>query len=167
MDVPLLNRSMNLQQIIEGQAEQIANLSPNTPVTLFYATDIDEATGIILDHASENYYPVYPSLKHAARQGDVAIQFYGLGRHLEAPRTIDNSTMVQQKYQHSSKPVVSAKMLSMNPMVYYTAPIFRDKIEQLFVMQNGQPEEFSIREFMQYAIGQKANQRKAQHRRWA
>jgi len=158
---------MNLQQLLEGQTEQIANLSPNTPVTLFHATDIERAAAIILEHEPEDHYRVYPSLKSSTRQGDVVIQFYGLGRHLEAPRMPESAAMIQQKYQHSFKPNVSAKMLSVNPMVFYTAPIFRDKIEKVFVMQDGRPDELSIQEFMRYAIKQKADQRRVQQRQWA
>ena len=95
---------MKLQQLIEGQKEQILNLSPNTPVTLYYATSISDAAMVLLQHSTNDYNPVFPSLKTAMPHGPVVLQFYGLGRHLEAPRTPYNVPEEDWAYIDSDKP---------------------------------------------------------------
>ena len=57
-----LNRGMNLQQLIEGQKAQIANLDPNAPVTLYHPTDTHGATDLILQHSVQAHYEVLPDL---------------------------------------------------------------------------------------------------------
>ena len=155
-----LNRGMNLQQLIEGQKAQIANLGPNAPVTLYHPTDIDGAA-LILQGDVQDHYAVLPELKHAAKQGDVVIQFYGRGKHLEVSKQTmkkhGDQSYARKVYPDSADPVVTFTLLSNEPMVYFTGLITPSKIENIYVMQDGRLEAMTTQEFMKYAINDRAN----------
>jgi len=157
---PPLNRGMNLRQLIEGQKEQIISLSPSSPITLYHPTDINGAANILMGQNKLDYYPVLPSLKHAVKHGDVIMQFYGLGRHLQTPR--DNQESAKQQYPDSFNPSVSFILMSLNPMVYYTGLISPANIDKLYVMNNGTPEAMIPSDFMKYAIKDRADRRRQQ-----
>lgn len=152
---------MNLQQLIEGQKAQIASLGPNVPVTLYHSTDIIGATDLLLQHTAQDHYTVMPDLKSAAKHGDVVIQFFGQGKHLEASKqTIKkhgDQSYARKMYPDSADPVVSFTLLSNEPMVYYTGIITPAKIESIYVMQDGSPKAMTAQEFMKYSINDRAN----------
>lgn len=161
---PPLNRGMNLQQLIEGQKEQIAGLSPNAPVNLFYPTDINGAANLLTQQNKPDHYQVYPSLQSAVKRGSIVVQFYGQGKHLESSRLAGHEAQARKEYPDSFNPVVSFTMLSLNPMVYYNGMIAPSNIDQIFVMQDGRPEAMRIEEFIKYAIARQAD---TQRQKWA
>ena len=152
---------MNLQQLIEGQKAQIANLGPNAPVTLYHPTDVEGAAAIIQDTAP-NHYEVVPDLKHAVGRGDVILQFFGLGKHLEVSKQTmkkhGDQSYARRMYPDSADPVVTFTLLSNDPMVYFTGLITPAKIENIYVMQNGRPESMTMQEFIGYAIETRAGE---------
>lgn len=152
-----LNSGMNLRQLIEGQKEQIASLSPSAPVTLYYPTDMNGAANLIMQQNKPDQYPVYPSLQPAVRRSDIVVQFYGQGKHLESSRRAGDEAQARKEYPDSFRPLVSFTMLSMNPMVYYTSSISPSSIEKIYVMQDGRPESMMIEEFIKYVISQQAD----------
>jgi len=151
---------MNLQQLIEGQKAQIASLSPNAPVSLYHPTDIEGATAII-QNATQGHYEVFPDLKHAVGHGDVIIQFHGRGKHLAVSKqTIKkhgDQSYARRMYPDSNDPVVTFTLLSNDPMVYFTGLITPAKIDNIYVMQGGNPEAMNVQDFVKYAINTRAN----------
>ena len=151
---------MNLQQLIEGQKAQIANLGPNAPVTLYHPTDIEGAVSI-LQGDMQDHYEVVPELKHAVSRGDVVIQFYGRGKHLEVSKQTmkkhGDQSYARKVYPDSADPVVTFTLLSNDPMVYFTGLITPSKIESIYIMQDGRPEAMTAQEFIKYAINYRAN----------
>jgi hypothetical protein len=156
-----LNRGMNLQQLIEGQKAQIASLSPNAPVALYHPTDIEGATDLILRKGVQDHYEVLPDLKHAVKHGDVIIQFQGRGKHLEVSKQTmkkhGDQSYAHRMYPDSADPVVTFTLLSNDPMVYFTGLITPEKINNIYVMQDGKPEPMNIQDFMKYAINDRAD----------
>lgn len=150
---------MKIQQLIEGQKEQIISLRPNSPLALYYPTDINGATDLIMETGRLPEYPVTPFLKNAVRYGDVVVQFYGQGRHLEASRMNEDGSPARQ-FPDSFKPQVSHKMLSNDPLVYYTGLISPSNIDKVYVMRDGNPEAFTPEEFVRLAIQQRADSQK-------
>jgi len=166
-----LNRGMNLRQLIEGQKEQIASLSPSAPVTLYHPTDIDGATDIVTKQNRRDSYNVYPSLKHAVKHGNIVVQFYGQGKDIEAPRKNSkrhgDPTYAEQRFPDSFNPVVSFTLLSLTPMVYYTGLLSPHNIDKIYMMQNGRPEAMTPEEFLRYSIkvtGDNVRQKQRQQR---
>ncbi len=153
-----LNRGMNIRQLIEGQKEQIISLSPSSPLTLFFPTDIDGAVDLLMQQNRLNQYPVVPALKYAVLHGDAVVQFYGQGKYLQASRMNEGDN----QYPDSFNPLVSHKLLSGDPLVYYTGLILPANIDIILVMQDGSPMPMSPPEFLKYAINDQANQRRQQ-----
>jgi hypothetical protein len=149
---------MNIRQLIEGQKEQIISLSPNSPLTLYYPTDINGAADLLMEQNRLDHYPVVPALKFAVRHGDVVVQFYGQGRHLQASQMNEEDT----QFPDSFNPQVSIKLLSGSPLVYYTGVISPSNIDNIFVMQDGSPIAMSPPEFLKYAINDEADRRRQQ-----
>lgn len=159
-----LNRGMNLRQLIEGQKEQIASLSPSAPVNLFHPTDINGAANLLTQQNKPEHYQVYPSLQPAVKRSNIVVQFYGQGKHLESSRLASHEAQAKKEYPDSFNPIVSFTMLSLNPMVYYNGMITPSNIDKIFVMQDGRPEAMRVEEFIKYAIAQQAD---IQRRKWA
>lgn len=147
---------MKLQQLAEGQKEQIAGLRPNAPVTLYHPTDVEGAAQIVTSRGAPEYFVVMPALKYAVRHGDVVIQFYGRGKDLEASREASRShgdqQYAQQSYPDSFNPLVSFTLLSQRPRAIYTGQISPSNIDKIYVMQDGKPDPMSPERFLSYII---------------
>lgn len=152
---------MKLQQLIEGQKEQIAGLRPSAPVALFHPTDVEGATKIVTSHGAPEYFVVMPALKYAVHHGDVIIQFYGLGKDLEATREVSRSHgdqhYAQQAYPDSFKPLVSFTLLSQRPRAIYTGRVSPSNIDNIYVMKDGKPEAMGVEQFLHYTINLKSD----------
>lgn len=157
---------MRIQQLIEGQKEQIAGLRPTAPVTLYHPTDVESAANIIMQRNAPEQYEVMPALKHAVRKSDVVVQFYGRGKDLEAPREASRSHgdqhYAQQAYPDSFKPLVSFTLLSQRPSAIYTGLISPSNIDKIYVMQDGRPEAMGVEQFLNYAVKLSADEKRKQ-----
>ena len=155
---------MRIQQLIEGQKEQIAGLRPSAPVALYYPTDVEGAAQIVMQENSPEQYEVMPSLKHAVAHGDVVVQFYGQGKDLEAPREASRSAgdqhYAQQTYPDSFNPLISFSLLSQRPSAIYTGLVSPSNIEKIYVMQDGRPETMNIKQFLEYAVKLQADKQR-------
>ncbi len=157
---------MRIQQLIEGQKEQIAGLRPSAPVALYYPTDVEGAANIVTQHNVPEQYEVMPALKHAVQHSDVVVQFYGRGKDLEAPRGASRSHgdqhYAQQAYPDSFNPLVSFTLLSQRPSVIYTGLVSPSNIEKIYVMQDDKPETMNIEQFLEYAVKLRGDEQRMQ-----
>jgi hypothetical protein len=159
---------MRIQQLREGQKEQIENLRASAPVALFHPTDIEDAADLLTRNDSHDIeLMVMPSLKYAVRVGEVVIKFHAQGKDIYAPREVQRNRQDREiavrKYPESFRPEVSFALTSQRPVAIFKGYFSPGRVENLFVMQNGRPEPMSIQQYIEYVVDFRAtHQRRKQ-----
>lgn len=161
---------MRIQQLREGQTEQIAGLRKAAPVALYHPSGLDEVMGLLKPTSADDMeLLVLPSLKAATQLSDVVVQFFGQGKDLYAPRSVARNRrdkeLAAQKYPDSFRPEVSFSLLSQRPMAVFRGYVSPGNIEKIFVMQDGRPEPMEIEQFVKYLVDHRTEDQRRKAKR--
>ena len=124
---------MNIQQLLEGQREQIEGLRPRSVVRMYHGTTLDEAYHLVRSgvNRGENLVVTH-DLKHALVANEAVVEFYTQGRYLAPPQELGSE--YQDKYPDSAQPSVTASLLdSKRPYVYFIGHLNKNEIDTIFL----------------------------------
>jgi hypothetical protein len=153
---------MQFKKWLEGHRQNIAQMQPDSIITVFHGTSADDAYNFCLngiDAKKQQKYRIYPhvsggkpikfgifvapDLKTAQKFGHVILKFKTLGKDLiyRFPTEMKkyNSGFYKELYPKSFRPVVSYDMLDkgVEPQAIYTGLLSPRAIEKLFVYNYG------------------------------
>ncbi len=138
---------MKIQDLMEGQENQIRNLHTRSTLRLYMPLSVEEAYDV-LEHGLSSIgrhqgetgsisklegFPVTHSLRHAMEKGDIVLQFNDIGGHLAVPPHLSNTEMhrlANQHYPESQMPLVSLVLLNnKEPWVEYHSILSKSRMD--------------------------------------